>query len=78
MSVEVTGGNGQGGGDKHFRHQQLTAATVWQITHNLGKYPSVTVLTSAGQNVIGEVEYPSLNTVRITFTQAFAGDVYLN
>jgi hypothetical protein len=76
-SVSVKGVTG-GGGDAHFVYDQTTPEAVWEITHNLGKKPSVTVVDSADSVVMGEVEYLSLNSVRLTFVGAFSGKAYFN
>lgn len=66
------------GDDKNYFHVQSIASTEWIINHNLGKYPSVTVIDSAGTEVNGEVNYTSLNTVTIKFSAAFSGKATLN
>jgi hypothetical protein len=67
-----------GVGDANYRHEQAVAAAVWDITHNLAKYPSVTVLDSAGTECEGALEYLSVNALRLTFAAAFGGVAYLN
>lgn len=64
--------------DRNYVHTQSTPASVWTITHNLGKRPSVTVVDSAESVVVGEVSYPDVNTVTITFSGAFSGAAFLN
>ena len=64
--------------DKNFVYNQATSSDVWEITHNLDKYPAVTVVDSGGSVVIGEVVYINKNNVRITFTSAFSGKAYFN
>lgn len=64
--------------DKTYVHTQGTAAAVWTVTHNLGKYPSVTVVDSANTVIIGEVFYLDINTVRLTFCAPFCGSAYFN
>lgn len=64
--------------DLFYEHVQGVAADQWTVTHNLGKYPCVTVVDSAGTIVVCEVAYLDANTVRLTFTGAFAGRAYLN
>jgi hypothetical protein len=59
-------------------HVQDTPASQWNITHNLGKFPSVSVVDSADQEVIGEVEHVSDTVLRVTFSAAFSGKVYIN
>lgn len=68
----------EAGGDKTYIHKQAIAANTWEITHNLYKYPSVSVVDTGGNVVIGDVEYTSLNTLVIKFTAPFSGTAYLN
>lgn len=65
-------------GDKNFVFTQGMAQSVWAITHNLGKYPSVTVIDSAGSVVIGDVVYNSVNELTLTFRASFTGKATLN
>jgi hypothetical protein len=51
---------------------------VWTITHNLGKFPSVTIVDVANNIVVGEVVYINSNIIQVTFSSAFAGCVFLN
>ncbi len=67
-----------GQGDLNFTFTQLTATAIWNITHNLGKFPSVSVADSAGSLVIGQVDYIDENSLILTFISAFAGVAYLN
>lgn len=64
--------------DKTFVYNQVTSSDVWEITHDLDKYPAVTVVDSGGTVVIGEIVYIDKNNIRITFTSAFSGKAYLN
>jgi len=65
-------------GDLNFTFTQGTPATTWTITHNLGKFPSVSVVDTADTQVYGDVEYIDDNSLRITFSAAFGGKAYLN
>lgn len=65
-------------GDKHFTYTQSLPSATWVIQHNLGKCPDVTVVDSAGTEVIGDCEYNDINTVTITFSGSFGGVAYLN
>lgn len=65
-------------GDAHYPHTQSVAAATWTIPHNLGKFPAVTVVDSAGTEVVGDVTHPDENTVVVSFTAAFAGRAYCN
>jgi|TARA_B110000908_G_scaffold95243_1_gene112790 hypothetical protein len=62
-----------------FTHDQsITASSTWTITHNMGKYPSVTVVDSANSYVIGNIEYINSNSLTVSFKNAFKGKAYLN
>lgn len=65
--------------DKTYIHTQSSPATTWTITHGLNKYPSVTVIDSAGDHVGGvEFNYDSFSQVTLHFGAAFAGKAILN
>lgn len=64
--------------DANFVHDQLAPATIWNISHNLNKYPSVTVVDSGGNVVVGDVVYISPGVLRVEFSVAFGGRCYLN
>lgn len=66
------------GTDKHYTHNQIMSSNTWLIVHNLGKYPSVNILDSSGNNVIGEIEYIDENSIIISFSAEFTGKAYLN
>ncbi len=61
-----------------YVHAQSVPASGWVINHGLGRYPSVTVVDSAGSTVVGNVEYVSANQVVVHFNGAFGGSAYLN
>ena len=61
-----------------FIFDQGVPATTWDITHNLGKFPSITVIDTGDTVVTGEYNYKSNNNVTLTFSAAFAGKAYLN
>ena len=75
-SIQVRSGSNIS--DKHFTHDQSNASATWVITHNLGKYASVTVVDSANTVVICDVVYDSTNQVTLSFDSATAGKAYLN
>lgn len=66
------------GGDKFYAHDQATPAAVWDVTHNLGKYPAVAAVDSAGRWWVGAVEYVDENRLRVYFSAGFSGKAYLN
>ena len=61
-----------------FIYTQAIPSAVWVIEHNLNKYPSVSVVDSAGSLVEGGVEYNSANTLTVSFVGGFSGKAYLN
>lgn len=61
-----------------YIHDQAVAASVWTINHNLGKYPSITVVDTGGNVVTGKYSYPDTNTIVAEFNAAFKGTAYLN
>ncbi len=64
--------------DVAYTHDQAVADTTWTITHNLNKYPSVTLVDSSGRQVFGGIVYLTSNSVEVTFSAAFGGKAYLN
>ena len=65
-------------GTPTYIFNQGVAATVWNVNHNLGKFPSVTVIDTANTVVNGEYEYIDSNNITLKFSAAFAGKAYLN
>jgi len=57
---------------------QSSPSASWSITHNMNKYPSVTVIDSGNNEVIGDVVYSGLNSITINFSGAFSGKAYMN
>lgn len=58
--------------------EQGESASTWYVTHNLNKYPSVTVVDSAGTTVDCTVIYINSNECELRFNAAFKGTAYLN
>ena len=61
-----------------FIFDQAQVSDTWVVVHNLGKYPSVTVIDSAGTQFITQVEYNSKNQLTIYMNSATTGKAYLN
>ena len=61
-----------------YIYEQAIPSNTWVINHNLNTRPSITVVDSAGDTVIGSETYNDDNTVTITFASAFSGSAYLN
>lgn len=65
-------------GDKFFLFKQMESKDEWIINHKLKKYPSVSIIDSAGTNVTGEVTYLDENSLRINFSSIMSGKAFLN
>ena len=61
-----------------YTFEQAIASDTWEITHNLNKYPSVTVVDSGGDQVLTDVNYVNANKIILQFSAAFSGKAYLN
>lgn len=61
-----------------FVFEQAAASDTWVVVHNLNKYPSVTVVDSAGTQFMVQVEYNSKNQLTIYINGATTGKAYLN
>ena len=65
-------------GDKNYETAIHMPSKDWEITHNLNKYPSVTVINNDNQVVIGDVQYIDKNSLTISFSAEFTGKVICN
>ena len=70
-------------GRRSFGHQynhihHASGGKNMEVEHDLGSYPSVTVVDSSGRYVIGDVQYLDENTIEVSFSASFAGKAYLN
>lgn len=77
------GGGGSGGGvvgegDKYYYHTQAATAEEWVIEHNLGKFPAVTVVSSAGEEIYCDKRFVSINKVVLNFGTPVSGAAFLN
>ena len=61
-----------------FIYTQSEASTEWVVNHDLNKFPSVTVIDSAGSIVVGNVQYVNNTQIIITFCAPFSGQAILN
>lgn len=63
---------------ENYLHDQGIPSATWVVSHNLGKYPSVTVIDSANREVVGEVIHTSTNQTILNFNNPFSGRATLN
>ena len=66
------------GGDLNFTFTQAVASATWNVVHNLGKNPSVSIVDPNDQEVFAQVDYIDTNSLTITFSSAQAGKAYMN
>ena len=66
-----------GGADKKYEQPFVFESSV-TITHNLWKKPSVTVIDTAGSQVIWKVNYTSDNELTVSFSAPFSWTVFCN
>ena len=65
-------------GQTTYVHEQNIAEKTWIINHGMNKNPSITIVDSADNVVIGEEEYIDENNLVIKFKNSFKGKAYLN
>lgn len=77
-SQGLTGPQGPPGNGSSFEHDQLAPSAVWSITHNMHKYPAVTITDNTLTAVEGVVQYIDDDSLSITFNTPIAGKAVLN
>lgn len=60
-----TGAGTSAWADETYQHHQAVLASTWTITHNLGRFPGVTVVNSDGEEVEAEIDYISANAIEV-------------
>lgn len=61
-----------------FIHEQQVSSAIWLVNHNLDKYPSVSVVDTGNNVVMGNIEYISRSQLIVSFSSEFSGKAYLN
>lgn len=61
-----------------YTHGQTSTSALWEITHNMGFNPSVTVHDNYGNLIEGYVSYTSNSSLTIEFSVAVSGYAYLS
>lgn len=64
--------------DAHFVFTQEVISKVWEIEHNMNKYPAVTIVDAGGNVLYTEVEYIDKNNLEVRFVASTSGKAYLN
>lgn len=60
-----------------YVHNQNTPSNQWNITHNLGFFPNVTVLDNENRIIEADTQYLNTNSVKIVMNVALSGVAYL-
>ena len=63
---------------ENYVHDQQVASASWVVIHELDKFPSVSIVNTAKQAVVGDITYNTLNQLTITFTSQISGKAYIN
>ena len=61
-----------------YTFTQPTPSDTWVVTHNMNKFPSVSIVDSAGNIVEGDTIYNTLNSCTLNFQGSFSGKAYFN
>jgi hypothetical protein len=61
-----------------YTFTQPTPSATWVVTHNMNKFPSVSIVDSAGNIVEGDTIYNTLNSCTLNFQGSFSGKAYFN
>ncbi|WP_236207465.1 hypothetical protein [Pseudomonas tohonis] len=82
-AIVATGPQGPSGrdgaaGGTTFQWDQAIALAVWTVPHNLQRFPSVTVVDSAGRKVEPDITYIDQDIVQITHGRPETGTAYFN
>lgn len=80
MTVVVYPPDVTGAVDSDYVHTQATPAGSWNITHNLGKFPSVVLALSSAPDeaVTTDVHYTNENSLIVEWPSPESGKAYLN
>lgn len=64
--------------DRNYVYEQEVASDTWVITHNLGKFPSVEIVDSAGTRIYPEIQWINNNVCVARMSVPVKGKAYLN
>lgn len=71
--VTISTSSLQNTGIKQLTFTQQSSVTEWNIVHNLGTYPEVTLIDQNGYKIFADLYYESLNNIRAIFDTQFSG-----
>lgn len=56
-----------------YTHSQSSPSNTWTVDHNLGRYPNVAILDSTLQEIEGQIDHISINSLTITLNSSITG-----
>lgn len=74
--LSLKGATGSVGGV--FIFAQSAPLTIWNVNHNLGFYPNVSVIDSSNRMVLTDINYIDNNNLQVMVANAFSGTAYLS
>lgn len=78
IKVNIIGTGPPGPMTEGFIHYQPIPSSIWEIEHNLGKYPSVSIVDDGNNLFFGDVKYINKNKIIIYLSGMNSGKAYLN
>lgn len=64
--------------DAHYIHDQYAPADIWEITHNLEKFPTIQIVDSSNKVIEGHIEHENENKSIAMFNGKFSGKAICN
>jgi hypothetical protein len=76
--VQITNIKGKDGlpgtpGGSQYVHSQTTPAATWNVNHNLGYFPHITIIMDDGTMVVADIDQLDANSAIITFPTPYTG-----
>lgn len=69
---------GPTGTDLTYVHNQDIASDTWTVDHGLGKFPTPTVVDTAGNELVSNIQHTSVGQLVVTHSVPTSGKVYCN
>jgi hypothetical protein len=61
-----------------YTYEKRSNSALWNIPHNLGFMPNVTVIDYGQNNVECDIEHVDQNNLTLTFSEQISGHAYLS
>jgi hypothetical protein len=73
--ANIKGADGAPGtpGGSQYVHDQTSAASVWNVNHNLGYFPHISIIMDDGTIVVADIDHLSATLANITFPSPYTG-----